>query len=294
MDFLLPVPQPLGVFATLRHWRDIAQSEPVVITPPAFFPISRVEAKAQIKADPSLTDEDAWLDSVIMAASMQVEADLNKTLVRTQFEIVFDQFPIERWIPVPKPPLISVDSFTWFDLLTSTESPVDPASFYLDKNSQPGRVVLYPGKVWPTGVRWQVGARLRFTAGYSGVAVAVNSITFAGGVATVTTSSAHGFTTGQQITVAGADQAAYNGTFAVTVTGAAGFTFPVSGSPTTPATGVITATPLGVPARYLHAVKMLVANWDTNREAGGVMRGTPDIYPAGYESLIGDRIASLG
>jgi phage tail sheath protein FI len=72
----------------------------------------------------------------------------------------------------------------------------------------------------------------------------VSGITRATSTATVTTASAHGFTTGQRVTIAGATQTEYNGTFTITVTGATTFTYTVTGTPATPATGTITAEPL--------------------------------------------------
>jgi hypothetical protein len=68
----------------------------------------------------------------------------------------------------------------------------------------------------------------------------VTSITRSSTTATVT-ATAHGFTTGDQVNIRGAVQADYNGDFIVTVTGADNFTYTVSGSPATPATGTIVA-----------------------------------------------------
>jgi SPP1 family predicted phage head-tail adaptor len=73
------------------------------------------------------------------------------------------------------------------------------------------------------------------------VAVAVSGITRVTTTATVTTGSAHGYTSGDFIVIAGADQAAYNGEVAITVTGASTFTYTVAGNPATPATGTISA-----------------------------------------------------
>lgn len=70
----------------------------------------------------------------------------------------------------------------------------------------------------------------------------VTTITRSGSVATATTASAHGLATGDASTVSGATQAAYNGTFIVTVTDATHFTYAVSGSPATPATGSIVSS----------------------------------------------------
>jgi hypothetical protein len=55
------------------------------------------------------------------------------------------------------------------------------------------------------------------------------------------TSTAHGYTTGDKVNIRGAAQSEYNGDFTITVTGADTFTYTVSGSPATPATGTIFA-----------------------------------------------------
>jgi len=71
---------------------------------------------------------------------------------------------------------------------------------------------------------------------------AVTSIARAGSTATVTTSSPHGFSSGDEVLIGGANEVQYNGFFTITVTGATTFTYTVTGSPSTPATGTITAT----------------------------------------------------
>lgn len=65
----------------------------------------------------------------------------------------------------------------------------------------------------------------------------VSSITRSSQTATVTTGSAHNLVTGAEITMSGASQTEYNITAIVTVTGATTFTYTVSGTPVTPATG---------------------------------------------------------
>lgn len=69
---------------------------------------------------------------------------------------------------------------------------------------------------------------------------AVTSITSSGSVATVTTTANHGAATGQNVTIHGATQDAYNGTWPIVVTGVNTFTY-LFGSATSPATGTITA-----------------------------------------------------
>lgn len=67
----------------------------------------------------------------------------------------------------------------------------------------------------------------------------MTSITRSGSTATATTAAAHGYTTGDEITIRGAVQSEYNGTFEITVTDTDEFTFTVSGTPASPATGTI-------------------------------------------------------
>lgn len=67
------------------------------------------------------------------------------------------------------------------------------------------------------------------------------SITRSGATATVTHTS-HGLTTGDIAWIEGADQGEYNGAYSVTVTDANTYTYTVSGTPTSPATGTITST----------------------------------------------------
>lgn len=68
---------------------------------------------------------------------------------------------------------------------------------------------------------------------------AVTSITRSSNTATVTTTANHGYTNGQKATISGATQTDYNGTYTIAVTGLDTFTYTVSNSPATPATGTI-------------------------------------------------------
>jgi hypothetical protein len=74
-----------------------------------------------------------------------------------------------------------------------------------------------------------------------GTPVSVTSLTRVGSLVTATV-TAHGGSTGQNVTIRGATQAPYNGTFPITVTGANTFTYLFGGSPTSPATGTLTAS----------------------------------------------------
>lgn len=72
--------------------------------------------------------------------------------------------------------------------------------------------------------------------------VSVSSITRSGTTATVTTASSHGFANGASVTVSGATQTEYNGTFTITLISSTSFSYTVAESPPSPTTGSFTAT----------------------------------------------------
>lgn len=76
-------------------------------------------------------------------------------------------------------------------------------------------------------------------------ALSVTGIVRSSSTATATTAAPHGYPISEVValTIAGAVQPQYNGVQQCTITGASTFTFTVSGTPTTPATGTIVWTP---------------------------------------------------
>jgi hypothetical protein len=88
---------------------------------------------------------------------------------------------------------------------------------------------------------WTVGipCRVRFVDGSDAVQ-SVTALTRASSTATATLVG-HGYSTGDYVTIAGADQSEYTGTAQIAVTDPDTFTYAVSGTPATPATGTITA-----------------------------------------------------
>jgi len=78
---------------------------------------------------------------------------------------------------------------------------------------------------------------------YVGVAgQTISTITFVATTATLTTSSVHGLSSGNVITVSGASPSNYNGTYSITVTGTSTFTYVMATAPATNATVVGTYT----------------------------------------------------
>ena len=73
---------------------------------------------------------------------------------------------------------------------------------------------------------------------------AIGSITYNGTTATATTTSANDYCTGDQVQIAGATPAQYDGDYTITVTGPTTFTYTMTAAPTSNASGAaMTATP---------------------------------------------------
>lgn len=137
----------------------------------------------------------------------------------------------------------------------------DGDSFFVGFRSRLNPTSLQPGQLWYSGnMRLNRGtAKVRngikmlsldidvdnvaLLVGTATLAndLAVSSLTRSSGTVTVTTSASHGYTTGQKINIRGATPTNYNGDWTITVTDSTHFTFGITGSPTTPATGTILA-----------------------------------------------------
>ena len=143
------------------------------VTPPAAEPVSLAEAKAHLRVDTS--DDDALITSLIVAARQWCEGYQNRAYVTQTWDLVLDDWPADPCpdrVRVPLPPLQSVASLKYTDA-DGVQATMPATDYLVDVASQPGRLVLAYGKVWPTvTLRPAAAIEVRFTAGY-GLAVAV-------------------------------------------------------------------------------------------------------------------------
>jgi hypothetical protein len=94
-------------------------------------------------------------------------------------------------------------------------------------------VVVYDGTRW-------------FFLATTSTAAAISTITHVTTTATVTTATAHGLVTGNEVVISGASPADYNGTYVITRTGANTFTYVMATNPATNAITVGSYTVLGI------------------------------------------------
>lgn len=116
------------------------------------------------------------------------------------------------------------------------------------------------------------------------------TITRSGGTASVS-HTAHGFATGQRVLIAGAQQGPYNGIHQITVTGLNDYTYSVTGTPATPATGTITATVGGINLDWpvygnqLYQVGYVITGHDSDQ---GVLETNWETRPGGAQNAYPD------
>jgi uncharacterized phiE125 gp8 family phage protein len=153
-----------------------------LITAPASEPLTTAEAKAHLRVD--FVDDDALIGLLITAARQYCEQITARSLISQQWRYVIDAFPgalqnmsngyfnSGNVILIEKGPVISLDSITYLDMASATQTM--PATDYAtDFSGQLGRITPKFGKIWPIALP-QIGAvQVNFTAGYGTLATAV-------------------------------------------------------------------------------------------------------------------------
>ena len=137
-----------------------------VIAGPIIEPITIDDLKNDLKVDADLTEDDALIRALGIAARRVAESIQNRALITQTLELALDEWPGGNTLEIPRPPLKSVASITYYDE-DDAEHVLDPASYYVDTYSEPGRVVLKAGESWPDEVlRPANGVIVQFVAGY--------------------------------------------------------------------------------------------------------------------------------
>jgi uncharacterized phiE125 gp8 family phage protein len=148
-----------------------------LVTAPVEEPISLAQAKSHLRVD--YADDDALIQSQIIAVREYAETATNRAFVTQTWKYVLDAFPAVpasalSWqgdfaeFRIPFPPLQSITSIVWRDT-TGTPTTVSSADYIVDAASEPARVAINVGKTWPTGALQAIaGVEVLFVAGYGG------------------------------------------------------------------------------------------------------------------------------
>jgi uncharacterized phiE125 gp8 family phage protein len=131
---------------------------------PASEPVSLVEAKLHLRVD--ISDDDAYITGLITAARIYFEATARRALISQTWRLSLDAWPCSDEIALPRPPLQSVTSIIYKDDV-GAQTTLASASYIVDTDSEPGRVVLAYGESWPSGVLYPANPiQITYVAGY--------------------------------------------------------------------------------------------------------------------------------
>jgi len=132
---------------------------------PSSEPFTIAEAKSHLRVDESA--DDTLIDTLITAARVRAENDLNRALITTTFELHLDAFPDNDspGIVVPSAPLQSVASIKYTDTSGDVQT-WDSSKYRVDSKSQPGRITPTFDESWPAAQCVTGAVVVRFVAGY--------------------------------------------------------------------------------------------------------------------------------
>ena len=147
---------------------------PTVIVPPVDQPVSLSEAKDHLGFPSSTTAHDNKTQGYLDAATDYCQNWQNRTYFTTTLEFTYRSWPcgwnrpyLNGDMVLPRAtPLQSVTSIIWKDQSGSATT-MDPSTYLVDTDSQPGAIVLPYGQAWPSSALYPVNPiRVRYIAGH--------------------------------------------------------------------------------------------------------------------------------
>ena len=164
---------------------------------PVAEPVTLDQAKYQLNIDLTDTDNDTFITGLIPAARHYVEKKMKRSIFDRSMSYWLDAFPLPymagthgrfrgplTWfkhfndintIEVPQPGLVSVASITYLDDNMAMQT-LDPSTYYVDVNSEPGRIRPMQGNIWPIANLYASNVvQINYVSGTWGDGVEVNN-----------------------------------------------------------------------------------------------------------------------
>jgi uncharacterized phiE125 gp8 family phage protein len=150
-----------------------------VVTPPTDQPVTLGEAKAHLRVQADLTDDDAYITALIAAVTAYHDgpdgklgkAIMEQTLLLSlrwfAYDGAYQEVPYctvvrEEGIDLPCPPIQAIDSIEYTDT-QGNDQVLDAGSYTLDSD----RVILTYGSSWPLIRDIPNAVRVQYVAGYA-------------------------------------------------------------------------------------------------------------------------------
>lgn len=168
--------------------RYVPRAQTRVTIPPTVLPVSVADATNELGLE--LTDMPR-VERAIRTATELAEAYTNRSLITRTIQLQLDTFPVgnipwwdgvregsirmftrDAFIPLPKPPALTLVSFQYYNL-SNVLTTVNAGTYYLDTMNEPARLILNYGSSWPSDARDRASVQITYTAGYGANAAAL-------------------------------------------------------------------------------------------------------------------------
>lgn len=134
-----------------------------IVTPPTMPLVTLADAKSMLLIDH--TADDALITALIAAATIEASGVAARSFVTQTWLLALDAWPDDGVVRLPRPPLQSVVSVSYFDA-NNVEQTIAAADYIVIADTTPGLIVPAVRKAWPTDLRAVAPIRVRYTAGY--------------------------------------------------------------------------------------------------------------------------------
>ena len=132
---------------------------------PAEEPVTLAEAKLHCRVD--VDADDNLISSLITVARQYCETFTGRAFVTQTIQYDLPSWPSRRAIFLPRPPVQSVSSVTWWDTEGNDTTLTAGTDYLVDTAPQPALVLLPNGEQWPTERLYPVHPiRVEYIAGY--------------------------------------------------------------------------------------------------------------------------------
>lgn len=237
----------------------------ILVAPATVEPLTRTQAKAQARI--SISDEDDLIDRLITGARGYVEKVTSRALVLQSRRLYLDEFPDSGCIEIYRAPVRAVQSIQYLDTAGDTQT-LATTQHRLDKHSIPARITEAVDVSWPSTYDVPNAVWVNYTAGHLVPVVA-------DATADTLTAAGHGFADADVSQIQTLGGALPTGLSALTnyyVRDAAADTLKLSATSGGAAIDITAAgtapNALGyLPPEIVHAMALLIAHWNENREA---------------------------
>jgi len=130
-------------------------------------PVTLTEAKLQCRVESGVSEDDALITSLIIAARNYIEGVTSRSLITQTWELVLDTFPSAGEIKLYKEPILTITDVTTYDE-DDASTVMSTSAYRFDKYR--GRITLVDGYSWPSDLRSHNAVIITFTAGYGAAA----------------------------------------------------------------------------------------------------------------------------